>query len=371
MKTKMWLVRLTSLALVGSLAWGADAAPRKRKKTTTAPEPDPEPSAETKAADTEGPFAPAGKTGKLREDEAPTAIVKSDGAEEGPPPTPKLGMAGFDLVFGFGKMNTGTEATEFKVASFLVGGSYEVSPNVALRLRFPFTTGQVTTGDEAANPKYSATAIGNLELAASYAVDLGPHAKLPIELALALPTASGDRYAPPEEKGVLRHYRINAAAQVARGLEEDALFATHRFGIIPAVAFRYQHGALQTGAFLKIPIMIKAGGASDDNLLPALMLSTNPTVIETVVGGDFYYGIVGNMLGLGARAWLTWMSNQAIDVNLPGLTPPPKVQFVAEPSVLGAFGSVRTRLGFLWPIGGRIGGDQQANGVRVDIAYVF
>lgn len=364
MKTKMWLVRIAALTVVGGATWSAGA-----QTPPAGAKPD-EPGKEKPTDDSEGPFAPKGKTGKLKE-VAPSAVAKSD-EDSAPPPAEKPGMAGIDIVYGFGSHSTGPDDTfDLAVASFVIGGAYQVTPAIGLRLRVPFATGKITPAGEAG---YQAASFGNVEVAGNYTVDLSAHTKLPIELAFTPPTSNGDRFTGPESDEVakLRHFRVNTAAQVARGMEDDALFASHRFGIIPAARLRYHNGAIDTGAFLKVPILILAGG--EDPRPPEMghpVLTKNSTVIETVVGGQFFYGIVANKVDLGLRAWAAFMSGEFYDATLPGGTPPDKVQFVLEPQARGAFGPVRAGLGFILPIGGRLGGDHSADGLRIDLGAVF
>jgi len=82
METK-WLVRAASLAaVVGSLTWQVNA-----QAQATSPK---------KEAEDDGPFAPKGKTGKLREEEQAANAPKPE--PEAPPPKEKPYGAGVDIV---------------------------------------------------------------------------------------------------------------------------------------------------------------------------------------------------------------------------------------------------------------------------------
>jgi hypothetical protein len=291
-------------------------------------------------------------------------------------------MAGVDIVYGFGSAGQPSEGFDLAVASFVVGGAYQVSPTVGLRLRVPFATGKITetsnglnTPFGSGNGGYNAAAFGNVEVAGSYTIDLGTRTKLPIELAFTPPTSGGDYFRPSDDQARGRRYRVNSAAQISRGLEDDALFAPHRFGIIPAGRLRFRTASMDVGAFLKVPILIRAGGEDARNTFPLPAQTPeyklNSTVIEVVAGGSFYYTVVANKVDLGLRAWATAMSAEYIDAALPGATAPDKFQFVLEPQVRASFGPVRPAVGFIWPIGGRIGGDKTANGLRIDLGVVF
>jgi hypothetical protein len=158
-------------------------------------------------------------------------------------------------------------------------------------------------------------------------------------------------------------------------MEDDALFASHRFGIIPGARLRFRSGAIDVGGFLKVPILIRAGGEdprNDPNRpvdVPEYKL--NSTVIEVVAGGSFFYGILASKLDIGLRAWAAALTSEFIEASLPGTTGPDKVQLELEPQVRGQFGPVRPAIGYLAPIGGRLGGDQATKGLRIDLGVVF
>jgi hypothetical protein len=392
MQTKMWLVRAASLAVVGTLTVAAAGQKPPKKKGAKAPpaaaapaEPPKPPASTTPEKEEEGPFAPKGRTGKLKDEMAPEEEEKPKAEKPAPAPAPeKRGAAGADIVFGFGKTGgaTGPDAVELSVVSFLIGAKYQFTPEVGARLRVPFATGKITYVGGAAdkppfenlNEGYNAAAFGNIELAGNYTLSLGDATKLPLELAFAIPTANGDRFPPPDDQPRGRHYRINAAAQASRGLEEDALFAPHRFGIVPKGGIRYKAGAIDTDGFVKVPVLIKVGGEAVPPQQPgAATFALNSTVIMSVVGGGFHYGFVENKIDVGTRAWFVVKSNEYYDVLYTGggVTQPSKFQFVLEPQVRAHIGAVQAVLGFIWPIGGPLGGDQQVNGVRLAGAYTF
>jgi hypothetical protein len=392
MKTKMWLVRAASLAVVGTLTVAASGQkPPKKKGAGPAPatpppaaEPSKPPASTTPEKEEEGPFAPKGRTGKLKEEVPPEEGEKPQEGKPAAPPPPtaeKPGAAGADIVFGFGKTGgtTGPDAVELSVVSFLLGGAYQFTPEWGGRLRVPFATGKIThvgnegTPFETIGEGYNAAAFGNIELAGNYTLSLGPSTKLPLELAFAVPTANGDRFPPNDDQARGRHYRINAAAQASRGLEEDALFAPHRLGIVPKGSIRYKSGSIDTDGFVKVPVLIKVGGNDVPPQTGQSTFALNSTVIMGIVGGGFHLGFADNKIDVGSRAWLAVNSNDYYDIlyNGGGVTQPSKVQFVLEPQVRANIGSVKAVLGFIWPLGGRLGGDQQVNGLRLSGAYVF
>lgn len=344
METK-WLVRAASLtAVVGSLTWQAQA-----QAQATPPA--------KKEVEDDGPFAPKGKTGKLREEEQAANVPKPE--PEAPPPKEKPYGAGVDIVYGIGRAGGGTDTgstpVEFKVASILLGVFYQADPKISARLRFPISNGSNDSGTA-----FSATAAGNVELGMTYNTETAPNAttRIPLDIGLLLPTASGDRFPPPEGNGRERAYFVNTAAQWSRGMEDDALFAPHRLSLVPKVSIRYASGGIATGGYAKMPLMVRMGGGepSQPPSSPAEDYTVNSFVFQAVVGGDFRLDITKNKVDIGTKAWLTFMTPEYVTRNLEGSTAPPKVQFALEPQVRAAFGNLKTAFGVILPIGGRLAG---------------
>jgi hypothetical protein len=359
METK-WLVRAASLAVVGGLTWSTQAQAQAQ------------PPAKKAAEDDSGPFAPKGKTGKLREAEQAENAPKE--TPEAPPPPDKKYAVGLDIVYGLGASGSGTEAgsaaLDYKVASFTLGATYQADPKIGARFRFPVSTGSIGSGASA----YNASAFGNIELGMSYTTEMGPRTKLPIDIGLYLPVASGDRFPPPEDPSRERAFRINTAAQWAHGLEDDALFAPHRLSLVPGMALRSSTGGITAGGFLKLPLMMRMGG-QDAPTLSAMgdLYTIKSVVFEAVLGGDFRIDVSRNKMDIGIRAWMTWMSSEFIQRELADSTGASRLQIVAEPQFRAMFGQLKTHLGIILPIEGRLAeGDlQHAYGFRLGAMYGF
>jgi hypothetical protein len=361
METK-WLVRAAFLAVVGSLTWSSQAQAQA-------------PAPPKKEAEDEGPFAPKGKTGKLRE--AEQAELAPKGEPEAPPPKEKPYAAGADLVYGFGRAGSGTDIganpVEFKVASIALGVFYQADPKINARLRFPISTGSIDGADEAqfSAASFSKTAVGNVELGMTYSSDMGTNTKLPLDLGLYIPTATGDRFPPPEGNGRQQSYLINSAAQWSRGLEEDALFAPHRLSIVPKLGLRYTASGISTGGYVILPLLMRMGGG--DPASPPDDYAIKSFVAQAVLGGNFHIDVSRNKVDVGMRAWLAWQSSEYIERTLAGSTPPTKIQFALEPQLRAAFGQLKAVLGVVVPIGGRLaGGDlHHTYGFRLGAIYGF
>jgi hypothetical protein len=356
-----WLVRAASLAVVGSLTWSTQVQAQAQ------------PPAKKAADDDSGPFAPKGKTGKLREAEEAENAPKPQ--PDAPPPKVSKYAAGADIVYGFGNSGSGTEAgsapLKYSVASFTLAATYQADPQINARIRFPISTGSIGEGSAA----YNASAVGNIELGMSYTSDMGPHTKLPFDIGLYLPVASGDRFPPPEDPARERSFRINTAAQWSHGLEDDALFAPHRLSLVPGLALHSSAGGMTAGGFIKLPLMLRVGGQDPQNPPPTAndQYTIKSVVFEAVVGGEFRFDLSRNKMDLGVRAWLTWMSGEFIQRDLAGTTGAPRLQIVAEPQFRATFGQLKGVLGIILPIEGRIAqGDlQNGYGFRLGAMYGF
>jgi hypothetical protein len=380
MKTHTWLVG-ASLSVLATTAGSVVLAQEAPAAAPAAPADAP---ADAKAApkpgakEDEGPFAPKGKTGKLREKAETDQADAPEPAEPTEPEVKKRGRAGVDFVFGFGNMGTAASSDKATSASFIVSGSYFVAKKVRLGLKVPFATGKQTAGDTDPNgDTFSSTVFGNVALEGAYVLPMGEHLELPITLELALPTGAGDRNAPQTDIGKQYRATVNEFAQASRGFEVDELFSPHRFGIVPGAEIEYRLGAVRAAGFTAIPILIRAGGLDVEPPVPGAILTTpelklNGVGAEWRIGGEGYYGVLPGSIDLGARAWITWFIKDPIEpVISSGATGPSPIQFVLEPSVIGKYRFIRGQLGFIWPLGGRAGGDVKMDGLRLDVAAVF
>jgi hypothetical protein len=156
-----------------------------------------------------------------------------------------------------------------------------------------------------------------------------------------------------------------------RGREEGALFAPHRLSIVPKLSLRYSDGGISAGGFVKTPLLIRMGGGNPSS--PPDDYKIHGAVFEGIVGGDFHFDLSRDKIDIGARAWLTWMSSEFIEHTLAGSTPPSKLQITLEPQVRAAFGQLKTVLGFILPIGGRLAGQDlhHVYGFRLGAVYGF
>ena len=386
MKTHSWLFGASLSVLLCGMSLTAGAAPTASSSDEKGAKP-----ATNKAkvkGEEEGPFAPKGKTGRLREDQA---LASAEGrGDEDETAAAYVGMSepegkgdlGLDMVWGFGKLSEsagalGPDVTGYdkvSVATFVVRGEYEVGPDFRLGLQIPFATGTITPPEVETDAKsYSSTSLGNVTLEGIYSMSLGERLRLPIGVALSAPTASGDAFASSNDQGRIWQSAIDAAAQAARGYESDEWFAPHRLGIVPSLGLDFRYGFGRLGAFTRIPFLLRVGGEdTPQSGFKTDPRSQNSMAVEWIVGAKAYYGLVPRVLDVGVRTWITYFLKDTIDEPVSsGAAGPSSMQYVLEPQLVGHFGRVRANAGFLFPIGGRIGTDTIVNGLRVGAVYGF
>jgi hypothetical protein len=302
--------------------------------------------------DEEGSYAPGKKK---------AAVVVDD--EKTPRDLGLEGAAFVDLLVGFGSMRdvtNDTDATKFTVLSLVFGAQYRFGDSLTIGARFPYSTGSVTGPGN----QYNTFAIGDFEVSGRYAFDLTRHVRLPVEVALYLPTASGDLFADPGDQGGRAQALINQAAAYSRGFEENPLFASKRMGIRVGAGITYDKNAVHVEGHTRLDLMGKTGG---NEAIPFHGISTQLHTPSTtwLTGGSFFYDLFGGKLTPGLRAWLAV-------ATLPvyaGTRDYSGAQLVLEPDVYGrlplnAKGSLALRggLGYVLPIGGLLGGGQKVSG---------
>ncbi len=318
----------------------------------------------------EGKFAPQKK-----------AEVKDE--DDGPVKPTAPGAAFVDLVVGFGAMRDVTNdqsPTKITLASFVIGGRYRLGDALTLGLRFPYSTGKVA-GPGGATNEFNTFAVGNVEIEGRYAFELTRRLHLSPQLAFYLPSASGDLFADPSNKGSRAQALVNQAAGSSRGWEENPLFAPKRVGFRIGVIANYDRREMHVEAGTRIDIMGKTGGNP-----PSLDASGIPSQYHTpnytwFTHASFFYDFLEGMVSPGMRAWLAVAQAPVFS----GTRDYSGAQFVIEPGVNGRFPikkdgnmAIKGGLGFIIPLGGQLGGKSlagqesaRANGFRLHAEFQF
>ncbi|MRG91057.1 hypothetical protein [Polyangium spumosum] len=318
-------------------------------------------------AEEEGKFAPSGKTGAKKREEAEKAEeAKAEDYRVLPPRE-----FGVDTVIGFGEIRdvlSDTNPTDVTVASFVPYFFWRLNDTWAIGARVPFATGTI---DGPIEDPVDSFALGNIEASVHARFKLKRRMTLPVSFALAVPTASGDMFPEQNDAGARPQAVLNQAVAGARGWEEQAPYTPNRLGAVPSVGFAYDTRLLHFAASTKFELMIKTGGGTPES---ANVGTIHAPAYNWVTSASFSYDFLDGMVSPGLRAWLA-VSQQAVTK---GTSDYSGAQFVIEPGAnstipLGKSLALRAGLGFLIPLGGPLGGSNSAtiNGFRVRAGLAF
>jgi hypothetical protein len=320
-------VGVVGAAFVLTFAYANVASAQRQSHETKGD--DTQDTAETANKNEEGP-----ETGRLHEDE------------------PRINLF-IDGVFGFGDVpalnpqppttlgvqptNT-LENTHVASDSYILGGSYKLTESFQLGARIPIV--HAAFGPENLEDQRGSTTLGNLEIWAAYEKKLTKQLAIIPELGVALPTAPGDELpsgadvaanpAANYDNNSLDRFSALQAASAARGLEESALFESHRFGIVPKLELEYKAHKLTIAPYVKWENMFSTTKDAEKSYL------------GEIVGGFLVSYRVVKFLDVGVRAWISaafdkedHQSNELI---------------VVEPQLRAHVGPIHPTVGLLLPI---------------------
>ena len=365
------------LVIFSAHAFGAQPAKGKAKKAHAgASSMDSNDPAEKEKSD-EGPFAPRGTTGELKKEEdkkeeAVEAAKVAEAPPEKPEPRDPIGVFG-NIVIGFGhapEPGPGTSSATGKAtgATFIVGGHYDVSPDITLGLRIPWSVASIRQVD---GSNASANALGAPELMGEYRVTLSPHTLLPIDFGLGVPLAQGN-YDTVTGQGSYRQTQVNEFADASSGYRDPELFGPKRLPLIAGVGIAYKKHELDLHAATKFVLGVKVGGQqvrpSDTGGTYALKSVTFRNVTSA---GVAYRFLDKPMLAGALDSWIAYNAVNAEEfTSTAGASGPTRFQVVFEPHLVARFGKISPRLGYIFPIGGRLA-DSSTSGLELhcDVAF--
>jgi hypothetical protein len=240
-----------------------------------------------------------------------------------------------------------TEPQEASAWSAIAALRWPLGERWTIGARAPLT---IATFQFSEREERRVTALGNLEIGGALRLPLGP-LETEIELGVALPTATGDEYA----EGTNKQNRAyaNLAAQRFRGYLDNALFSTHRFGIVPAWKVEFESDRVKLSGFTKLEILANAGATQP----PPELGTLSDAATELVTGARIrVQPFETPILRLSVRSWVAWtligevkQPDQANGENAS------RVQFTVEPELSVSAGRLHSRFGMIIPIGGDLG----------------
>jgi hypothetical protein len=246
---------------------------------------------------------------------APSSDTTSDDSSksDGPKGPEKLAL-GVDWVMGFGKVVAAEQqfqgstqitpsnvivSAPFRTQTFLLGAHYAFD-SIGLGLRMPLTNGNIRDASSNITGENVFT-IGGIAIALDLPKKLSDSLTITPELELVAPTAQGDAPPTPEalakinpaafDKYASYKYSANLSGAMSHGYEDDALFWSHRVGIVPKLGVSLHTGKVTLDPYVKVPVMIDTHTDSDERLR-----------LEVVAGARLAYAITP-WLQPGVRVW--------------------------------------------------------------------
>jgi hypothetical protein len=363
------------LVIFNAHAWAAQPAARAKGKPahTGASSMDSNDPVEKEKSDA-GPFAPQGKTGELKEEEAAQerAAKAAETLPEKPEPRAAIAMFG-NVVIGFGhapEPGPGTASATGKAAgaTFIVGGRYDVSSELTLGLRIPWSVAAVRQSD---GSRPSTGALGAPELMGEYRVTLSPRTLLPIAFGLGVPVAQGD-YDTVTGREAYRQTQVNDFADASSGYRDPELFAPKRLPIIAGVGIAYTKQELELHAATKFVLGIKVGGQQVRPVDNSGTYELKSVTFRNVTSAGLTYRFLAKPVLAGALdSWIAYNAVNAEEfTSAAGAAGPARIQLVFEPRLVARFAQLSPSLGYIFPIGGRLA-DSSTSGLELhcDVAF--
>jgi hypothetical protein len=222
-----------------------------------------------------------------------------------------------DMVVGFGHVPTlnaalptslfpglvaSVDDTKVTSDSYVLGFGWWMSNALRLGFRLPIAHAELFPGPS--KLARGVTALGNLELSALYERKVSKTIAVIPSLALTLPTAPGNELptaarVETDPRAAFDYSSANSysalrAAAGSRGFEENPLFASQRFGIVPRLDVSLRFGKVEIAPFVKM-----------DNLISSTKSATEGWLANIVGGASIGVGLA-NWLDFGLRAWASY-----------------------------------------------------------------
>lgn len=313
---------------------------------------------------------------------------KTDGEAE-PPPEPqekrapdkgrkrdKLQAFG-QIIFGFGHapMNEPTYGSGNKgtAIGFQVGGRYDITKAFSGGLRIPLTYAVVQDNGK----NISSTLFGAPQLTGEYRLSLGRLTTLPISFGVGIPVAQGNP-AIVKDSGTdtvgQQHGYVQALADATSGWRDSELFQPKRLPIVIGAGIRHEPHDWEAHADVKL-VMLPALSTTVETPRPMTMgqayngtykLNSFALREVTTVGASYNFLEQPMLMYVGLDLSVIWTPIQTFvfDADAGNSGRPTTVQAVLEPRVGARFGRLSPSVGYIAPIGGRLG-DADVGGVRL------
>jgi hypothetical protein len=327
-----------------------------------------------------GPFTPK------KDEEASAAEPKNKHAPDRGRKRDKIDVFG-QIVIGFGAapQNSPTYEPGWKgtAIGFMLGGRYDITPAFSAGLRIPLTTTlvketclPVTCFGAGNGQTLKSTVFGSPELMGEYRLSLSRLTTLPISVGVGVPVAQGDLgvYRQGSTPAFTNAY-ANQLADATSGWRDSELFVPKHLPIVIGAGIRHErqdwelHGDLK---FVALPALSTkvADPDSADPVNPGTYKINAFALREVTTLGGTYNLLDKPLIFAGLDLAIVWSALQPFVFESPGANKPTTLQAVLEPRVGARFGVVAPSIGYIAPLGGRLG-DAGDGGIRLRVDALF
>lgn len=285
------------------------------------------------------------------------------------------------LIIGFGRApqngfpksssdnTTDAPGAKGTVLGFQAGGRYDVTPAISAGLRIPISTASIRQDN---GKSLGSTAFGAPLLFGEYRIGLGKLTSVPIGFGVGIPVAEGTQDRTSNDGDAVNKDYVNRLADATSGWRESELFQPKRLPVVLSGGVRHERRDFELHADAKFV------------LLPALSTEVQEPVEQdppgsgsyelnafalrevTTLGGTYNF-LDKPLIYAGLDFSLAWTAIDTFDFEPSGnATRPSSFQAVLEPKVGARFGKVAPSVGYIAPLGGRLG-DGDIGGVRLHL----
>jgi hypothetical protein len=315
-------------------------------------------------------FAPQKEGG-----DEPKPEPKNDRAPDRGRTRDKIDVFG-QIIIGFGRapQNQPSYAAGDKgtALGFLLGGRFDFTPTFSGGLRVPFTTATVKHN----GVNLSTSVMGAPELFGEYRLSLNRLSSVPIFFGVGIPVAQGN----PDQTGTdtaghQKNY-VNQLADATSGWRDSELFQPKRLPIVVGAGLhhdRHDWEAHADAKFVLSPALsTKVADPSEDPPNPGTYKINSFAMREVTTLGGSYNFLDKPLIYAGLDLAIVWTPVQTFVFDAEGgnSSRPSAVQAVLEPRVGARFGKISPSIGYIAPLGGRLG-DAGDGGVRLRVDALF
>lgn len=321
-----------------------------------------------------GPYAPQSEEKDQPEPDA-KAKPKADAGRK----RDRIDVFG-QLIIGFGAVPLNNpnydDAPSGKgtALGIMLGGRYDVSSKLSVGLRIPLTTATIKqTRGANIGRNQSTTAFGSPELFGEYRHSLSLLTTIPIAFGVGIPLAQGNVDANGTDVGGIALDQVNRFADATSGWKDSELFQPKRIPIVVGGGIRHERRDFELHADAKFVLLPGYGDKTVAQPVPlAGTYKINPFALRevTTLGGSYNF-VDKPLFWGGLDLSLVWTPiDTFVFESSQNVTKPSSVQAILEPKVGARFGVVAPSVGYVAPLGGRLG-STGAGGIRLHVDAYF